>query len=792
METVEYFPGQFLRIQQKNNHFQIFTSNDCVVEIQITSDDIARIRYAADGLFEPDFSYAIDKKNTFNPSHCSINEHNEYLEIATRNFAIIYKKEDGKITFLENTGKIICRDEKGFHWQENSEHGGHIVKMCKVIQEGEHFYGLGDKTMHPNLRGRRVTNWAMDTYGYKKDEDPIYKSIPFYLGIHHETGYGIFFDNTFRSCFDFGSDRRNVTTFWAEGGEMNFYFIHGPKLKDVICRYTLLTGVPELPPLWALGYHQSKWSYYPEKKIKEITGKMRALEIPCDAIYFDIDYMDGFRCFTWDHEKFPNPKRLIAELRAEGFKSVVMIDPGIKKDKDYSICQQGIENGYFSRRADGALAAGNVWPGDCYFPDFTDPKVRKWWSSLYEEFLTELGVRGFWNDMNEPALLETPSKTLPPDVRHHFDGHPCSHRKAHNVYGMQMVRASYKGLKRYKKEERPFLITRAAYAGTQRYASTWTGDNIASWEHLWLANVQIQRLNVTGFSFAGSDIGGFINHPTPELYIRWVQMGIFHPFFRTHSSGDHGDQEPWSFGEEALGIARTWINLRYQFLPYLYTAFYKQVTEGLPVIQPIAVFDQFDPETLYRADEFVVGEHILVCPVLEPNAQSRHVYLPEGRWYHFFTDEKFEGKKEVVVKTPLENIPVFIKEGSVIPHFPVQQYVGQVKAEELTLHCYHGQGIRYSMLYEDAGEGYAYQKGEYNIKTWTTVSDENTFELWLETKGHFEPEYDRYKVIIHGLPFAPEKILINHYEDNFALLQERNGTFEVTLERKLFLHLKIQ
>lgn len=792
METPENLPGHYSRWEQENTIFRIYTTNDCVLEIHVITEDIVRVRYAPEGIFEHDFSYAVDKKFEKEPGQVVCHEKPDFIEIATRALLIIIRKDDCKISFAEKDGRIICRDEKGFSWSENETFGGNVVKMSKVIQEGEHFYGLGDKTMHPNLRGRKLTNWAMDTYGYKKDEDPIYKSIPFYLGIHGGIGYGIFFDNTFKSYFDFGSDRRTVTTFQAEGGEMNYYFIHGPELLDVIRRYTLFTGTPELPPRWALGYHQSKWSYYPEKKVREITRKMREHAIPCDAIYFDIDYMDGFRCFTWDKGKFPDPKQLVADLKAEGFKTVVMIDPGIKKDKTYNLYREGIENGYFCRRADGDFASGKVWPGDCYFPDFTDPKVRKWWSTLYEPFLTEIGVRGFWNDMNEPAILETPTKTLPLDTRHDFDGHPCSHRKAHNVYGMQMARASYRGLKRYKKSERPFLITRAAYAGTQRYACTWTGDNIASWEHLWLANVQIQRLNVTGFSFAGSDIGGFIDHPTPELYIRWIQMGIFHPFFRTHSSGDHGDQEPWSFGDEALDRARFWIGLRYQFLPYLYTAFYRYVTEGTPVLKPIAVYDQHDSETLYRADEFVLGDHILVCPVLEPNAQSRYVYLPKGRWYHYFTDEKFEGKKEVLVQTPLETMPVFVKEGAVIPHFPVRQYVGEAPVDELTLHCYHGEGICYSTMYDDAGEGYEHEKGAYNIKTWTTVSGQDVFEVLLETKGHYIPEYSRYKIVLHGLPFVPARVWHNDLPLDMAILQTNGQTYEITVERKLFLHLKIQ
>ncbi|MBK8622713.1 MAG: glycoside hydrolase family 31 protein [Saprospiraceae bacterium] len=792
MDILEHFPGHFISISQDHHIFTISTSTDCMLQVTLVSDDIARIRFATEGIFENDFSYAIDEKNNLNPSHFSFNILDEFVEIASRNFKVVIRKEDLKISFVENSGRIICRDDKGFHWQQNETFGGNIVKNCKVIQEGEHFYGLGDKTMHPNLRGRKLTNWAMDIYGFKKNEDPIYKAIPFYLGIHHDVGYGIFFDNTFKSFFDFGSERKTVTSFWAEGGEMNYYFIYGPKLLQVIQRYTSLTGRPELPPMWALGFHQSKWSYYPEQKVRDITQKLRKLQIPCDAIYFDIDYMDGFRCFTWDKGKFPNPKKFVAELKAQGFKSIVIIDPGIKKDKTYDIYNQALANDYFCKRADGPYVSGKVWPGDCYFPDFTDPKVRKWWGGLHQELIEDTGVRGVWNDMNEPAVLETETKTFPLDARHDYDGNPCSHRKAHNIYGTQMARATYRGLKRIKKEYRPFVITRSAYAGAQRYASTWTGDNIASWEHLWLANVQIQRLNVTGFVFAGTDIGGFIDHPTPDLFIRWVQMAVFHPFCRIHSSGDHGEQEPWSFGEDALQIVRRFIELRYTLLPYLYTAFYKHVTEGTPVIQPIAVFDQFDKETLYRADEFLFGEDILVCPVLEPNAPSRYVYLPEGKWYHYFTYDVFEGKKEVVIPTPLDTLPLFVRAGSVIPHFPVMQYVGEKEVDVLTLYVYFGQGIHQSIMYEDAGDGYAYESGDYNKKTWITHSLLDSFELTLESRGHYQPTYKHYKIVLFGLPFNPTRIQINEKDIHPGIMVENQMKYELVIESKLFLQLKIQ
>lgn len=787
----EFYPGKFSEIRRLNNEFNVLTDNQCTIKISVLSDHIIRIRYSTDGHFEHDFSYAISNKFVPITENVQQKIHVDHIEIITNAVILHINKLDSKLTFTDNSGKIICRDERGFHWEEHRQYGGNVVKMSKVVKEGEHFYGMGDKTMHLNLRGRRVTNWAMDTYGFKKEEDPIYKAIPFYTAIHSEIGYGIFFDNTFKAHFDFGSERRSVTSFWAEGGEMNYYFIFGPELIDVTRRYTQLTGTPELPPLWSLGYQQSKWSYYPHTKVKEVTNKLRSNLIPCDAIYLDIDYMDGFRCFTWDKEKFPEPKPMISELKENGFKTVVIIDPGIKIDENYSVYNEAIENNYFCRRADGPFMKGKVWPGDCYFPDFTNPKVRKWWSGLFQELIEEIGVRGVWNDMNEPALFEINGKTFPDDVRHDFDGNPCSHRKAHNVYGMQMARATFKGVKKYNGGQRPLVITRSAYSGAQRYASAWTGDNIASWEHLWIATMQCQRMSTSGFSFVGSDIGGFIDHPTPELFVRWMQLAVFHPFFRTHSSGDHGEQEPWSFGEDALKIVRTYIELRYTLLPYIYTAFHQYVNEFTPMLKPISMFDQSDQDTLYRVDEFLMGDHILVCPVLEPNAKSRYVYLPKGKWYNYWTNKVFEGGKEILADAPLEQIPLYIREGAVIPFYPVMQYVGEKPVDQLTIKVYYGGESLNSYLYEDSGDGYDYEKGIYNRKRFKTQSTPTSFKLSLKTNGHYEPSYSTYKVVLYGLPFLPTRILVNDKEMDIDSKYFENQSLVFTTERISFISLEV-
>ena len=756
------YPNKIIDFKQDADKFYFTTENGVILQITVLRNSALRFRYATENVFQPDFSYAISENASKGYNDLEVSETNTEYLIQTSKIKVLVDKKTLRVQISDLEGNIINEDELGFHWEENYEYGGNTVKMSKITQNAESFYGMGDKATHSNLKGKRVSNWCTDQYAYGKDQDPLYKAIPFYTGLHKNIAYGIFFDNTFKTYFDFAHERRHVTSFWADGGEMNYYFFYGPEMAQVVRSYTNLTGTPEMPPMWAMGYHQSKWSYYPESNVKALASKFRELNIPCDALYLDIDYMDGFRCFTWDKKKFPDPKRMIAELNEDGFKTVVMIDPGIKIDKDYWVYQEAMENDYFCKRGDGPLMRGKVWPGECHFPDFTNPDVREWWAGLYKEFMSELGVHAVWNDMNEPAVMEVPSKTAPLDMRHNFDGHPCTHRKAHNVYGMQMVRATFEGIKKYVYPKRPFVITRAAYAGTQRYSSTWTGDNVATWEHLWIANVQMQRMCMSGMSFVGSDIGGFAEQPNGELFARWIQLGIFHPFCRVHSSGDHGDQEPWSFDSDVTDIVRKFIELRYRLLPYLYTMFWRYSKHGIPMLQPLVHFDQEDAQTHFRTDEFIFGQQILVCPIQEPNAQGRRMYIPRGNWYNYWNDEVVDGGKERWVEADIDKIPLFIKEGAMIPKYPVQQYVGELNITELLIDVYFKLGKENSTVYEDEQDGYDYKKGRYSLRNFKLHGKSNELIIQQFKDGTFITSYSTFKLNLHGLPFVIESVSVDN------------------------------
>jgi alpha-glucosidase len=756
--SAKYFPDAIRRWEQKGNFFLFYTS-ETILEVQVLSDKLFRFRYAADGKFHRDFSYAVNADIQVSLVSLSAFDDGENIGIITKELKCFIHKENLKVTITDLQGRIINEDEAGFHWQHYLTKGGKIVYCSKKIQEQEVFYGLGDKPTNLQLRGKRFENFGTDAYAYGEETDPLYKNIPFYYGLHHNTAYGIFFDNTFRTIFDFGQEREDVSSYWARGGEMCYYFIYGPQLMNVAEQYAMLTGTPELPPLWALGYHQCRWSYFPYTKVKEVAMEFRKRNIPCDVMYLDIDYMEGFRCFTFSKSHFPDPKGLTQTLNDAGFKTVVIIDPGIKVDPEYEIYNDGIKNDVFCKRQDGALMEGDVWPGKCVFPDFTSARVREWWSNLFG-VLIDNGVAGVWNDMNEPAVFEI--GTFPEDVRHDYDGDPCSHRKAHNIYGHMMAKATWQGLKKFQMPKRPFVITRSAYSGIQKWSSVWTGDNTATWQHLHIASQQCQRLSISGISFAGSDVGGFIGEPDGELYTRWVQLAAFHPFMRTHSASNETgfDQEPWSFGSSYEAICKKFIQMRYRLLPYLYTTFYQNMKYGTPMLRPLVFADQNDAETHLRNEEFLLGDHLLVCPVTSPGQHSRRVYLPKGGWYHNWDDHFFKGSQEVEVPTPIKQIPLFIREGAVIPTWPQMQFVGEKVVREITLHVYFKEGSENSWMYMDDGDNMGYKKGQRTLVRFEVSGQKNQFKIWQNTMGSFPADRtEKYKFVVTGIPFKA-----THYE----------------------------
>jgi alpha-glucosidase len=605
-----------------------------------------------------------------------------------------------------------------------------------------------------------MTMWNSDFPGYAADTDPLYQSIPFFLGVREGRAYGIYFDNSYRSSFDMGKEDRSRYSFGAEGGELSYYFFAGPEPTAIVQRFTELVGRMPLPPLWSLGYQQCRWSYAPDARVREIARTFREKKIPADVIYLDIDYMEGYRIFTWSRQKFPDPRALVNDLAADGFKVAVIVDPGIKQDSTYHAYRTGLAGDHFLKRPDGSVYIGKVWPGECAFPDFSREATRRWWGDQFKE-LIDIGVRGWWTDMNEPSVFDVPVKTIDLDVIHFDDGFRTPHARNHNLYGLQMTQATYDGVRRLLPAERPFVLTRASFAGGQRYAAAWTGDNVASWEHLRMVIPMCLNLSISGQPFVGSDIGGFIDSPDGELYARWLQLGVFTPLMRTHTVINSADQEPWSYGPAFEEINRRTIELRYRLLPYLYTAMEKASRTGVPPMRPLFFDDVGNTHTLNTETEFFFGDAMLVAPVLKAGERRRSLRLPRGSWCDFRTGERLGGDTWITADAPLEQIPVFVKAGSIIPLQAVEQHVGAVPFPGLTLLIYPGESGDGS-LYEDDGKSFDYESGSFLRREFRKRMDGNEIVLSLNPSGGtFRPARTTIDIEFLAQPAVPTSVRVN-------------------------------
>ena len=635
--------------------------------------------------------------------------------------------------------KLLIAEGHGAHLQEPTR----AFEVVKKLRAGQHFYGLGDKTGFLDKRGYDYEMWNTDNPDPHVDSfKTLYKSIPFFMSLTDSHTYGIFMDNTFRSWFNMGQESEDYYWFGAAGGNLDYYYIAGDSLPQVLERYTYLTGTYPLPQKWALGYHQSRWGYMTQEDVQAIADGMRNNDIPCDAIHFDIDYMQDYKVFTWNQERYHgDPKAFLSSLAARGFKPVVINDPGVKQETGYPVYDEGVEHGYFAKTPEGEVYINAVWPGDAAYPDFGNPAVRKWWGE-HEKFLVDLGVRGIWNDMNEPASFKGP---LPDDVVFSDGERKATHAELHNVYGHFMAQAAYEGLKAAD-GRRPFVITRACYAGSQKYSTVWTGDNHSLWAHLQMAIPQLCNLGLSGLPFAGTDLGGFGSDTTPELLTRWVQAACFSPLFRNHAALGSRPQEPWQFGPEVLDIYRKYVKLRYQWLPYLYDLFYEEERTGAPILRPL-VFHYPDDETARTCnDEFMVGDRVLVAPVVQQGARRRMVYLPRGDWYDYWTREKLTGPACFVREAPLDVCPIYVKAGSAIPMAPPQSYVGEAEPDTLLLDVFPGQGV--CDHYLDDGESFGYREGKYHQYRFT-VREDGGVDTEIVHAGYDKP-YREIKILCHG------------------------------------------
>jgi alpha-glucosidase len=701
------FLGNIISHKESEEYIEFRLSNG-KFNIYVIDDNIIRLRFTNKDEFSeaPSYSVIFNEKGNVKGMY-SFQESDDSFLLSTKELTCEIKKSPCRISFYDNKMNLINRDEESFGVSFDNDE----VRCFKTLFDGEQFLGLGEKTGSLFKRGNQYTMWNTDFPAYTDRTDPLYVSIPFFIGIRDKKAYGIFFDNSYKSYFNLGAGSSRFYWFGADKGEMDYYFIYGPEIKKIISSYTMLTGKMKMPPMWALGYQQSKWSYFPETEVATLAKTFRDKEIPCDVIYLDIHYMDGYRVFTWDDSRFPDPEKMTGSLKEKGFKIIPIIDPGVKADSFYFAAKEGLEKDLFAKYPDGEIYQGEVWPSWAYFPDFTNKETRDWWGEKISSLLNQ-GIEGFWNDMNEPAVW---GQAFPDIVQFDDNGYKSDHKKIHNVFALQMAKATFDGIKKYS-TKRHFILTRAGFAGIQRYSAVWTGDNVANDEHLRMACVMPQGMGLSGLPFIGSDVGGFMGNPSPRLFTRWMQLGAFTPFFRGHSATNEKAKEPWAFGIEQEGFIRDIISLRYRLLPYLYNEFYNSSKTGLPVLQPMIVNFQDDDEC-YKHEiqfQFMAGANLLVAPVLNENDNFKKLYLPKGKWMDWWTGEIYEGNKWIVVEAPISKIPLFLREGGIIPMIEKQNYVGEKNISQLELLIYPSDNSFYQ-FYEDDGITYDYLKGIYSV-----------------------------------------------------------------------------
>jgi alpha-glucosidase len=710
--------------------------------ITVYQDGIIRIQASRFEQFESNPYSVISEPVSV---HFTITEEKDHVRLDTSLISLRVDLGNFGLSFFDQSGNLLNADDSlGISWI------GSEVSAYKQVQKDEKFIGLGEKTGNLNRFGRAYTNWNTDYFAYGVGDDPLYMSIPFYLGVHSQGAYGIFFDNTHKTVFNFGASTNRFIYFSAEDGDMDYYFIHQPSVGQIISAYTSLTGRMQMPPKWALGFQQCRYSYYPESEVYTVAQTFRDKKMPADVIYLDIHHMEGYKVFSFDGEKFPDPKAMISRLKQKGFKVVVIMDPGIKTQSDYLPYAEGLEKDLFVTYPDGQPYEAQVWPGWCAFPDFTKAETRAWWAEKMA-FYTEAGVDGFWTDMNEPASW---GQFTPNLIEFDYEGEKASHRKARNIYGMQMARSAQEGSIIQNPHKRPFVLTRSGFSGIQRYAAAWTGDNVASEEHM-LAGIRlINSLGLSGVSFAGYDVGGFAGEASKSLFARWMSIGAFAPFYRAHSMINSNDAEPWAFGEEVEEISRNYMKLRYRLLPTLYSKFHARTHSGLPISESLAIQFSQEEQVFHSAfqNQYLFADAFLVAPV-ESTKQITKVYLPEGNWYYLFSDQPFAGKQVIYQDCPLNYLPIYVKGGQV---FTMQSDVANTAEPHdgvLRIHVYKGKTGSEFLHYEDAGEGLEYLSGEFFQRKISYDPSAQTLSLSTST-GSYPSEYQKLKIYFHGFEGA--------------------------------------
>jgi len=740
-------------------------SATAIMQITALRDDLLRVRVGPAGELPEDASWAVLPASRTASVAVTPQSDSAAIGFKTDKLIVSIRKDPLELTVTDLSGHVIADDMPG----RPIEYHGASFRVYRRSPIDEHYFGLGDKPGPLDRRNEAFVDWNSDAFGWQESTDPIYKSIPFFITYRRGIAAATFLDNTWRASFDFNKQYRDGYSFGSEGGPLDYYILYGPDPKAVVEDWAWLVGKAPLPPLWSLGYQQSRYSYYPESEVRRIASKLRSERIPADVIWLDIDFQLKDRPFTVDPERFPTFDKMIQDLKAEHLRTVVITDLHIAHlpNAGYKPYDEGVAGDHFVKNPDGSTYVGVVWPGPSVFPDFTHKPSRDWWGTLYTDFVSK-GIAGFWNDMNEPAIFEVPSKTMPDDVRHRieepgFVTRTTSHLEVHNIFGMQNSRGTFEGLLKINPDSRPFVMTRASYAGGQRYAATWTGDNSSTWNHLRQTTSQLINLGLSGFAMSGADVGGFAGSPQAELLTRWLEVAAFHPIDRDHTAVGTNPQEPWENGtQEDVNLRRRYIEERYHLMPYLYTTAEEMSRTGLPIMRPLflefpAPVADGGPIDLANGNVFMLGPDLLIAQSPYPDEVDDYsVALPPGGLYDYWTGSMVEGaagrkaidntriaQPEVHLHNSVDTLPVFARAGSIVPEQPLVQSTDEKPQGPLTLRVYppsqSGKECGGS-LYLDDGLSYAFKRGEL---------------LRVQFTCRNTPKGIAVKVLPHGGSFAP-------------------------------------
>ncbi len=726
------------------------------VEITVLTPRLVHVRQAA-GELMPRRSWAIPRADADFPAvPVERSESDAGITLKTDLVAVTVRRADGAVSFTNSAGRVFCADAQA------PRVSGRGVHAARQAAPGERFYGFGERAGLLEKSGRLLTNWTTDPVrSHGPGVDPLYIAIPVYLSLQPGLCHAVYFNNTFHSEFDLRrlanrtAAEPAIMEWRADGGELDYYVVYGPTPAEALHGLTELLYRMPMPPRWALGYHQSRWSYQSADEVRQVADEFRSRQIPCDVIHLDIDHMDGYRNLTWNPQTYPDPAGLVAEMRSIGIRLVPIVDAGIKVDPAYRVYASGLQQDAFIRKADGSLAQYYVWPDDSVFADYLRPEVRDWWGSLFEEH-ARIGIEGIWTDMNEPVVFDKPfsqggggTGTLPLDAGQGPAGERTTHAEAHNLFGLGMAQATYEGMRRALGGRRPFVLCRSGFAGIQRWTASWMGDNDSWWEHLAMSLPQLMNMGLSGAPFVGVDIGGFGNEATPELFARWMQIGSLMPFCRGHSSAGTQPHEPWAFGAEVEQISRTYLTLRYRLLPYLYTQFWKAHQCGTPIFRPLFFDFPQDAALANLDDQVMVGPLLMAAPILQPGVRARAVYLPAGEWFDWWTGRRLTGGGWTWTEAPLDSMPLYVRAGAILPLGPAMQHTGERPLDELMLEVYPGEGE--FTLYEDDGLTDACERGDYCQTHYRLHRRAGNLELevWAR-EGSYQPPVRNVTVRFHG------------------------------------------